>query len=85
MLPVQVYSKGIMVSEFRADSSHEQGEETFPVSFLVEDVMVPNARLLAFYFRPDKEVVVDSISFKVEGSTENPVSHTSRSLTRTSV
>lgn len=74
MLAFQVYTKGIMVSDFLVRSSSQQGDEQFPISFLVEDAMAPNARLLVFYFRPDKEVVADSISFKVKGSSDNPVS-----------
>ncbi|XP_025086511.1 CD109 antigen-like [Pomacea canaliculata] len=71
---VQVYTKGIMVSDFLVQSSSQQGDEQFPISFLVEDAMAPNARLLVFYFRPDWEVVADSISFKVKGSSDNPIS-----------
>ncbi|XP_025086512.1 CD109 antigen-like isoform X1 [Pomacea canaliculata] len=71
---VQVYTKGIMVNDFLVRSSSQQGDEQFPISFLVEDAMAPNARLLVFYFRPDKEVVADSISFKVKGSSDNPIS-----------
>lgn len=56
-------------------SNNEEGDELFIISIEAEDVLAPSARLVVFYFREDGEVVADSISFKVEGFSENPVSH----------
>ena len=47
--------------------------QTFTVSFPVVGAMAPNCRILVFYFRSDGEVVADSLSFKVDPSSENQV------------
>ncbi|XP_025088534.1 CD109 antigen-like [Pomacea canaliculata] len=76
VITYQVYAKGVMVDESAVFSNNEEGDELFIISIEADDVLAPSARLVVFYFREDGEVVADSISFKVEGFSENPVSVT---------
>ena len=72
-LKFQLYAKGIMLAESKATPVDAQ-PMLFNVSIPVEASMSPNCRILVFYFRSDGEVVADSLSFKVDPSSENQVS-----------
>ncbi|KAL8566696.1 hypothetical protein ACOMHN_050345 [Nucella lapillus] len=68
----QVYTKGVMVSESKATAT-DPGRQKFTASFPVTAKMEPNCRVLAFYVRPDGEVVADSVTFKVDASPADQV------------
>ena len=62
-----------MLNESKAQAV-DTGRQNFNVSFPVVGSMAPNCRILVFYFRSDGEVVADSLSFKVDPSSEDQVS-----------
>ncbi|KAL8559556.1 hypothetical protein ACOMHN_018719 [Nucella lapillus] len=65
----QLYAKGIMMGESEGKAMDEK-RQSFNVTFKVTANMAPNCRILAFYFRKDGEVVVDSLSLKLNTSSE---------------
>lgn len=69
----QVYAKGTVVKSEEVASSVATGSASFVLSFVLTANMAPNCRVLVFYFRPDGEVVADSMSFKVDAASDNPV------------
>lgn len=74
VLLFQVYAKGRLIFTSQLASDVVTGSQSFIISFLVTSSMAPNSRLLAYYFRPDGEMVTDSISFKVDAASDNTVS-----------
>ena len=50
--------------------------ERFDIKFQVTMAMVPSCRVMVYYVRKDKEVVVDSVNVDVEDKLENQVKAT---------
>ncbi|XP_076446010.1 CD109 antigen-like isoform X2 [Babylonia areolata] len=63
----QVLTKGMLVEEAEAEAVDEH-RRNFTATFRVTVNMAPDCRVLAFYFRPDGEVVVDSLTVKIDTS-----------------
>ena len=47
--------------------------ERFDIKFQVTMAMVPSCRVMVYYVRKDKEVVVDSVNVDIEDKLENQV------------
>ncbi|XP_033743827.1 CD109 antigen-like isoform X3 [Pecten maximus] len=70
-LVYQVLGRGTIA----VSGSVDGGSATaFPFHVPLNSKMAPNARIVAYYVRPDGEIVTDSISFDVSGTFENEVS-----------
>ncbi|XP_033743834.1 CD109 antigen-like [Pecten maximus] len=70
-LVYQVMSRGSIAVSGSIDGD---SATAFPFHVPLNSKMAPNARIVAYYFRPDGEIVTDSISFDVSGTFENEVS-----------
>ena len=66
----QILSRGA-VYESKVIDTQDQHSVTFDVA--VTSKMAPTAHMMAYYVRPDMEIVPDSMAFNVEGMFDNEV------------
>ncbi|XP_025086885.1 CD109 antigen-like [Pomacea canaliculata] len=66
----QVLSRGIV---YEATSVDAKGQHLLVITIPVTPDLAPTAHMMAYYVRPDLEIVADSIAFNVDGIFENEV------------
>ncbi|XP_025086889.1 CD109 antigen-like [Pomacea canaliculata] len=66
----QVLSRGLV---YEATSVDAKGQHVMVIDIPVTPDLAPTAHMMAYYVRPDLEIVADSIAFNVDGVFENEV------------
>ncbi|OQV19069.1 CD109 antigen [Hypsibius exemplaris] len=79
LLNYTIVSKGQVITENSVFANGTSATVVFPVTQL----MAPRARLLAYYMRPDSEVVANVIDFEVAGLLQNNITVSVRPENRT--
>jgi len=67
---LQILSRGVVYESKVIDT---QGQHLVTFDVAVTPKMAPTAHMMAYYVRPDMEIVPDSMAFNIEGIFENEV------------
>ena len=67
---LQILSRGTVYESKVIDT---QGQHLVTFDVAVTPKMAPTAHMMAYYVRPDMEIVPDSMAFNIEGIFENEV------------
>ena len=67
---MQILSRGLVVKSGVVDA---RGQHIMTFDIPLTPLMAPTAYVMAYYVRPDMEIVPDSIAFNIEGIFDNKV------------